>query len=606
MKGILYGLVAIALWSTTATIGGLLEQELSFFSLSFYSCSFAALTLGLSHYPGGRRKAIAEIRASGSRGLMKVFIFGVLVYLYNITFYYAIFNAPRVESNIINYLWPVFYVILSFIFIKSSTRPTSSELAMIATAFLGAVFIAIDTDTLGSISFDNPAYLSALIAAITAGSYLVLIRSIKEHFTSVRLVYFLGLAFACPVFLFYGVVTGQSFQLSLKGFAGTLFLGSVVVSIGQVAWVNALRNFRRDSFASIAYLTPVASTILLSVFLGDSISYNAALGIIMIVLANIVLNSKFRYIDSLTGSLVFLLSTALICYLTSGLPNAASIDFTIISIMGDIFAILIGFTLIRMSSRERDKSEKLVLFAQSFRVLNETIDYMHDRDLKKRIDNSGRDFFSFIVQSEINGCHDRKSEFFLSVNGLDFISSVKDQLYGSMETTECVPKIKREVDNFERRGEVWLSSLQRAVGFGEYLVVWLLGLSTALMLLTNRSATLLGELTAVFLSSGIVFLLLVFRDYSNDRTGCSFSKLIFLSKVMFGAKRTIVLPKHIIDNPKSPEPTERFKIRVYDEEREWDEELCPESNFNKLLLLFFVTLGIIFILALFLSKYNKF
>lgn len=246
---IIYALLAILIWSSLAFLGTKLGNLPPFLLVG------SSLTIGsLCGIPWIREwKVPFTTLCVGIYGL-----FG-----YHFFLFLAFRNAPIVEANLINYLWPLLIVLLSPVFFKE-LKLTKKHILAALLGFSGAILIV--TGGKLSVSIDSViGYVLAGISAFIWASYSLLSKRIKPFSTgAVGLFCFISgiLSLICHLILepTYVLQEGQGFLLILLGLGP---MGSAFF-----LWDKALKLGDPRIIGSLSYLTPMLSTLIL-IFTGS-------------------------------------------------------------------------------------------------------------------------------------------------------------------------------------------------------------------------------------------------------------------------------------------------------------------------------------------------
>jgi drug/metabolite transporter (DMT)-like permease len=214
LTGNLYALGAIALWATLASLGVALAHVPPFLLTG------AALLIGsVAAWPAFRQWRIPpSTLALGVCGL-----FG-----YHFLLFMALRHAPAVEANLVNYLWPLFIVVLAPVFLPTS-RWRPAHLAAALAGFAGAALAILGGRSLGG-DF-SWGYLAALAAAFIWASYSLLTRRVVD--------------------------------LGLRDWALIALIGLGPLGAAFFLWDAALKRGDPSTIGVLSYLTPLASTLLL-------------------------------------------------------------------------------------------------------------------------------------------------------------------------------------------------------------------------------------------------------------------------------------------------------------------------------------------------------
>jgi drug/metabolite transporter (DMT)-like permease len=263
MPANLYALGAIALWAGLASLGLALKH------LPPFLLTGIALVIGsVPAWPLVRQwKVPPATLALGVCGL-----FG-----YHFLLFIALRVAPAVEANLVNYLWPLFIVVLAPVFLPGlSLRP-----GHLLGALLGFSGAAVAILGAGSASGTwSWGYLPALGAAFLWASYSLLTRRVTPFPTAAIGLFGLVsgvLSLACHAVLETTVVPSARDGLLL------LVMGLGPLGAAFFLWDRALKLGDARQIGVLSYLTPLLSTALLLIVTGRGLSWNIAAAAALIV-----------------------------------------------------------------------------------------------------------------------------------------------------------------------------------------------------------------------------------------------------------------------------------------------------------------------------------
>ncbi len=264
----LYALGAIALWAVLASLGVALKHVPPFLLTGL------ALVIGsVPAWPLARQwKVPPRTLALGIYGL---FGFHFLLFI-------ALRLAPPVEANLVNYLWPLFIVVLAPVLLPG-LRWKAVHVGAALVGFAGAgVAILGGGGASGTWSWG---YLPALGSAFIWASYSLWTRRVEPFPTAA-----IGL---------FGLVSGV---LSLVchaaleprvALSGQDLMLIAVMGLGPLGaafflWDKALKAGDPRKIGILSYLTPLASTALLMVVSGREFSASIGLAAALIIGAAVV------------------------------------------------------------------------------------------------------------------------------------------------------------------------------------------------------------------------------------------------------------------------------------------------------------------------------
>jgi drug/metabolite transporter (DMT)-like permease len=269
MKADLLTLGAIFLWASLASLAMLLSEipPLLLTGIGLIigaAVSLPSLRLGIKPW-----KVPAKTLLLGVYGL-----FG-----YHFMLFLGLQNAPAVEANLVNYLWPLLIVLLSPVFTKSLALNFRYVLAGIS-GFAGAA-LAITSNGAG-FGFDSIelGYLFALAAAVIWATYSLGTTKVPSFPTPAIGLFALvsGVLAILAHFLFEPAASISSGDWVLLAVLGAGPLGGAFY-----LWDAALKIGDPRRIGLLAFLTPLLSTALLVLVSGGSVSWQLLIATALIV-----------------------------------------------------------------------------------------------------------------------------------------------------------------------------------------------------------------------------------------------------------------------------------------------------------------------------------
>lgn len=270
---IILALIAILLWSTLALAGNGLQTVPRF------------LLLGVTLIISG---TISLFRRDGWRIPLKVFLVGIGgIFGYHFLYFTAFAMAPAVETNLINYLWPLLIVLFSPLLL-ASTRLRANHILGAICGLAGASLIATGGKTNLQVQY-LPGYAAALGAAITWAVYSLLTKRLSPFPTSS-----VGAFCLISGLLSLSIYFIQGGSLDTIGMVTSMqWIFLVLVGIGPMGaafflWDAALKHGDPRVIGSLAYLTPLLSTLNLVIFADQQLTLISFLAMLLIIIGAVI------------------------------------------------------------------------------------------------------------------------------------------------------------------------------------------------------------------------------------------------------------------------------------------------------------------------------
>jgi len=276
-KGNILGIMAILSWTTlgifTVLIGNIPPFELV--SMAFLVASIIGLI-------------VLKIQRHSFYLLFKIplasWIIGVMgLFGYHFFYFFALQNAPIVEANLLNYLWPLLIVLLSSLLPNEKLRWFHVLGALFG--LIGAILL-ISKD--GSIELDSrylSGYILAIVAAFIWASYSVIAKKF-EHIPTYSVTGF------CIVTAFLSLGCHLLFEQTVVPNTTQFFI-AFLIGLGPVGgafyvWDYGMKNGNMKVLGSLAYLIPLLSTFLLIVFSTAQMTVTIGIACVLIVCGSII------------------------------------------------------------------------------------------------------------------------------------------------------------------------------------------------------------------------------------------------------------------------------------------------------------------------------
>ena len=207
---------------------------------------------------------------------------------YHFFYFLAIKNAPAVEANLINYLWPLLIVLFSAFLPNEKLKWFHILGTLLA---LSGAFLLVLKD--GSLEFESKyllGYSFALIAAFLWASYSVISKTLK-HIPTFAVT---GFCIITAILSFIShLIFEQTYIPTNLEFFSAIMLGLGPVGGAFYLWDFALKNADIKILGSLAYLIPLLSTLLL-VFMGIAdMTTTIIIACVLIILGSLISSKQY-------------------------------------------------------------------------------------------------------------------------------------------------------------------------------------------------------------------------------------------------------------------------------------------------------------------------
>ena len=275
MSSIVYALLAIALWTTLASLGTALSH------LPPFLLTGVALIVGsVPSWPLVLRERRAWKVPPRTLALGIYGLFG-----YHFLLFIALRYAPPVEANLVNYLWPLLMVVLAPVLLRGvSLRPLHVLAAMLGFAGAAIAILGARTDAAGA-SGETWGFALAAGSAFIWASYSLWTQRVPAFPTAAIGLFGLVsgvLSLACHAVLEPAVaMSGRDWLL-------VTLCGLGPLGAAFFLWDMALKRGDARQIGILSYLTPLASTALLLVVTGRPLSWTIGLAAALIISAAVM------------------------------------------------------------------------------------------------------------------------------------------------------------------------------------------------------------------------------------------------------------------------------------------------------------------------------
>lgn len=264
-QSILLGLLAIFCWGSLATLGNLVIHLPPFYILG--------VTFFLGSLPAWFKPRQLFVS-------WKVSLWGIGGYFaYHFFLFYSFRFAPAIESNLINYLWPMILVLMGPLFFKS-LKLKFYHFAGAALSATGCAVLVIGKGA--DLKMENAkGYFFAFLAALTWPIFSL----VKKKMGEVSVFSVGGFCLGAGILSFIThVIIEPHVVLQSRDAVILALMGLGPFGLAFYAWDLAMGRGDTRVIGALSYLTPVLSTLSLVFFAGQALSLTSGIAMILITL----------------------------------------------------------------------------------------------------------------------------------------------------------------------------------------------------------------------------------------------------------------------------------------------------------------------------------
>ena len=270
MKSDLLALAAIALWGTLAPLGVQLAHIPPFMLTGLGLLVGSLISLPLARFSLSRWQVPLPTLLVGVYGL---FGFHFLLFI-------ALRNAPAVEANLINYLWPLGMVVMAPLFLKD-VQLRGRHIVAALIGFTGAAIAILGRGGHSDAAVEfHMGYVIALASAFVWASYSLLTRRLPAFPTAAVG----GFAAASGVLsLVCHALLEPAVALSTQDLVLIAILGLGPLGGAFFLWDAAIKLGDTRRIGLLAFATPILSTVMLLLTTGQALQWNVAVAAALVV-----------------------------------------------------------------------------------------------------------------------------------------------------------------------------------------------------------------------------------------------------------------------------------------------------------------------------------
>ncbi len=276
-RAMVFGLIAVLLWSTVATVFKLSLRHINPTELLLLSTLFSILTLGTLLLIQGKIRLVFQC----SRKEYQLSL--ILGFLNPLLYYLILFKAydllPAQQAQPINYTWAITLSLLSVPLLKQKIY--WQQFLALFVSYAGVVIISTEGDVFG-LQFTNPVGVLLALGSTVIWALYWIVNTRENRDPVVGL--FVNFTFSFPLIVLYYLFTGDIRIPPVQGILGGFYVGLFEMGICFVVWLSAMKltdNTARIS--NLIFLAPFFSLVFIHFFLGEKILPATYIGLVFII-----------------------------------------------------------------------------------------------------------------------------------------------------------------------------------------------------------------------------------------------------------------------------------------------------------------------------------
>lgn len=290
-KALVYGLAAVAIWSTVASAFKISLKYLDPLQLLLCACTASIIALtGVLIFQG----RLGELKKMNRHEVVRCGLLGALnPFLYYMILFKAYALLPAQEAQPLNYTWAITLSLLSVPLLGQ--KMSLKDMAAIVVSYFGVVIISTHGDLLNLEFSNGTGVLLALGSTIIWALYWIFnTRSTTAPVVGLLLSFLFGL----PLILAATLIFSELPPLTFQGMVGAAYVGFFEMGVTFALWLTAMKFAARPDgggtarVANLIFLSPCLSLIFIHFLVGEDILPATIAGLGFIIAGNALMQYK--------------------------------------------------------------------------------------------------------------------------------------------------------------------------------------------------------------------------------------------------------------------------------------------------------------------------
>ena len=312
-------LITILLWSTQALV---LSKAFSktHFSAILFPAFFTSSIFFMIYKSLFIKKSITEVTKL-FKNEIKYLSFGIVFYfLYHYLLFAAINIGPKIEANLANFLWPLFFILFGYLtlnnkFINSSIGQKFSrvisrifgntqvmpeqiyfnkcKIFKLILGFCGIVLIVTHNNLFSLDLTTGKGPLLGLCAALCWALFSIYLKFIGD-------ITYIATFTGGSTILYFIFWLHSGAPDIFSTLPHSIYLGLFPLGFAMILWEKSIKEGHTKKIGTIAFLAPIFSTALLVIFKIEQLNRISLIGAILIIFSNISFEELYKKIKQIS------------------------------------------------------------------------------------------------------------------------------------------------------------------------------------------------------------------------------------------------------------------------------------------------------------------
>ncbi|TYP74872.1 DMT family transporter [Paenibacillus methanolicus] len=269
--------ILLLMWGSVAAVSKLLLGRLDSYQLLFYMYGIGAAVFALIVLSRGGWSAV---RRWTFKAWLILAACGLFTFLYDFLYFKALERIPAVEASMLNYLFPIFIVVLALPMNKE--RPTGGTAVAVLMGLAGTWLLMTEGNMARLRFTDLAGDLYAIGAAVSWGVFTNLLKWNKQDavLSAFAITCFSLLLAICALAMNSGFAWPAR-----ADFYGAFWLAMSNVVLGFFLYLRALSHSPATLIAGFTFFTPVVTLAFIFILLGEPLTPTDGMAALLILLS---------------------------------------------------------------------------------------------------------------------------------------------------------------------------------------------------------------------------------------------------------------------------------------------------------------------------------